>query len=271
MMPRRGGWLAAWTFLLAMQSGIAANVSRETFDGSLNGWTTTIGATSSSWQYDAGTARAVFSFQPFPVNETIELRGESGAAGGDFSGNYPAAGIDIIGFDFLAESVRPSDVILEVERDGTNVIHVPFNTNSLAALTTGVWYRLTQPISLDDRDAWTDLDNAYSTILSNVTRVSILVGRNATTAPHAFRVDNIFIAPLPHADLIATGPAGVNQQWSQLQSGTLYRVERYVSASATWSQIGVLTATGTTEAISVGAGAGDGWYRFRFESPQILP
>lgn len=135
-MRKTTKWQAAVaaTILGCACSGWAALEYVETFGGtSASEWG---GRGSASVQTNGGMLEACFEQQTMvPMPETGAMVATNTASGGAFSGNYTAAGLDEIGFRFLAADVKPSGAILRIfgrERAYVKAL-------DLSELTTGEW------------------------------------------------------------------------------------------------------------------------------------
>jgi hypothetical protein len=137
----------------------------------------------------SGSMEGGFAFQGVPSPETDAMRIDSGASGGDYSGNFYTkyAGFDlddsIFNFMFYSDTVLPSDLRFRIGNGSSTF------SRSLTAQATSVggW----QSISVDLSYAgWLGGTGAqYSNLFSGVTFIDIQIARSGEDA-HSFFVDD---------------------------------------------------------------------------------
>lgn len=222
----------------------AAALTTEPFAASLNGWTNNLDAT----QWAATNQAARVSFGPNILPQNAALESGPGASSGAFAGDRLAAGVEAIGFSFLAENVRPSVLKLELT-GGTNIFFQDLRPRMTAAGTTNNFL-----VSLAARDAarWSGSPvSEFQNTLTNITRVAIRVTTSGAGA-QAYRLDDLFLDLLPAAAaLAATSGNTTAVTLANLRTGFAYRVQTAADSSAAWTNAAQLTATSRTETITL--------------------
>ena len=216
----------------------AAHVT-EAFVASLSGWTNNLDPT--SWVAATQAVRASFGASVLP--QTASLEAGAGASGGAFVGDYHAAGIEAIGFSFLAEDAQPSVLKLELTA-GTNVFFQDLRPYMIAV---GAWNRLLVSLAEGDADRWVGAPaSELAASLTNVLRVAIRVTTSGA-GPRAFRLDDVFLDRLPFLR-----PANdTNVIADALRTGFVYRIEAADALGGAWTNVGSFAATNRTETRSV--------------------
>ena len=222
----------------------SAQPTNETFTGGSNGW---VGTTASAfgsfgaWSFTGGAARVLFSNPGFPVPESATLSNTPSATSGSFTGNYDAAGIDTIGFSFLAPQIVPVGFVILEWAGSTSLYQRGFTVTS-----TGVWYHFTASLADEDRHQWTTLlgsSNDFTAARQSVSYVTIRFSRNGLL-DHQFVVDNVFLAGRPGGASFTHDSGGLIT-WDGLVAGVGYQVQSTTNLiSASWVGVESLTATG---------------------------
>lgn len=227
--------------LIAALSAHAASITTETFSAGANGWVGTV-AISGSWSFTGGVARVVFDETGFPFPDEATLSNQAAATSGSFTGNYTAAGVELIGFRFQAATALPSDVLLSL-RGGTSVFQRSFG---LAVAQTGVWYTLAASLANAEQGGWTNHSGSmaeFSAALQDVKAVSVRIIRSGATEQH-YLVDELFLDHLPQqAGLSAQGDQ-LSLQWTALRTETIYSLEGTTNLlTAPWTPLQTFAAT----------------------------
>ncbi len=209
-----------------------AGVHTETFSGGRMGWTNV-----GSW-VTAGTNNALrgqFGSQTFPVPETGSFVATNASSGGAFTGDYGAAGIQLIGFEFMAQDVLPSSALIRWH--GASASY--FRSFLSYVTETGVWYRLAVTLSDKDAGGWVGgTEEAFQAGLTNVQWVEISITRSGTAAQRYY-MDEVFVDGLPEGTRIRFGEA----TWSPLRTNVAYAVEAAADPKGPWAEAGSFSAT----------------------------
>ncbi len=216
-------------------AALAATHVTEVFTAGLSGWTNHLDPT--PWVASTQAVRASFGASVLPQQASLEAG--AGASGGALVGDYRAAGVEAIGFSFLAEDAQPSVLKLELAA-GTNVFFQDLRPRMIAV---GAWNRFL--VSLADRDAdrWVGGSaGELAASLTNVQRVAIRVTTSGAGA-RSFRLDDVFLDRLP--SLLLTNPAVVTV--AGLRTGFVYRLEAVDALAGGWTNVLSIAATNRTE------------------------
>lgn len=244
-MNAKWPWRGCLLALLLPFPVMAARTTNESFTGGANGWTGTTGIVpfgpTGVWSFTGGVARVLFSNPGFAVPDNATLSNTPTASSSSFTGNYDAAGIDTIGFSFLAPQVVPTNFVI-IEWEGSTS---KFQRGFTVA-TTGVWHHFTASLLDEDRHKWTTLlgsSNDFAAARQSVKYVTIRFSRNGLLE-HQFVVDNVFLAGRP-GGVSLTRDSGGLITWDGLVAGVGYQVQSTTNLiSASWVEIESLTATG---------------------------
>ncbi len=186
----------------------------ETFSSGSAGWGWTGGVS-----FASGEALFAFASQPGPPTPQSASIICSNGSDGIFQGNYPEAGVRVIGFDFLSDSKAPSVLTLTLRGDGKTY------QRALAPLVVepGRWYTLAVSVKSKDRGAWVGPgdESAFAGALAAVEQVAIKVDR-ADASAQTYRVDNVYIDSLPAAASWLAGTNGPRVAWGPLRSNRVY-------------------------------------------------
>ena len=240
----------------------AAEIHLESFAADSAGWTNsgalTVGATN-------GFLLGRFAAQTIPAPGTGAFVATNGSSGGAFVGDYPAAGIQLIGFAFMAQDVLPSSAILRWHGPTSSY----FRSFAASILQTGVWYRLAFPMESRAAGRWQGGgEELFALDRADVKSVEIQVSRSGTTAQR-YGVDDVFVDVLPTGSI---GPAAsdVHLFWTALQAGTVYAVETAAQPGGPWTETARLAATDRVQEWSDpdASAASNRLYRLRFAECQ---
>lgn len=216
----------------------AASLFTETFSSSLSGWTN---AGSIAWQWNTnGYARVAFPATPI-FQESI-LAGGASASSGAFTGDYKAADVAVIGFDFYAEDSEPNVLTLFL-LSGTNSMSVAL-ANRITE--TGAVHRLA--VSLRDRASGPWLgpatDAQFDEWLASITAVRIRVTPKTNEA-EAYRLDTLFLDRAPDTIALEIDSDGLPEmEWTHLRTNWTYRIEANTNLiSGSWATLSTFSAT----------------------------
>lgn len=231
--------LLALLSLAGARSLRAAAPITEAFTADLSGWTNHLDPT--PWVASTQAVRASFGASVLPQNASLEAG--AGASGGAFVGDYHAAGIEAIGFSFLAEDAQPSVLKLELTA-GTNVFFQDLRPRMVAL---GVWNRCLVSLAAADADRWAGAPASdLATSLTNVVRVAIRVTTSGAGA-RAFRLDDVFLDRLPF--LRPTSETTVMADG--LRTGFVYGVEMADALGGAWTNVASFAATNRAETLVI--------------------
>lgn len=226
----------------------SASPYTETFDSSLNGWfmVNVLGSTA-NWQWDAGTARLVFSLYSNPGNDFTEssLTATNTASSGSFVGSYFVAGFPVVGFDIIFETAVTSLLRLDFSSGSTNMQRAILPDQG--SITTQQWYRVIIPLDSSQVQYWTfsTSSNDFDDVVDNVDKIAITIKR-PNNSSHTCRVDNIFLTSIPGATAASLPGGDIGIVWQPLRDGATYRLETAETLPATWISNTTFAATNTT-------------------------
>jgi hypothetical protein len=235
----------ALTLLLAAAPAcFGAEIYTETFTVGTKNWTN---QGSAVWTLPAGTPKATFAQQFVPLPETGTAIAGPAASAGRFVGDYRAAGIDLIGFDFLSQDVPPSDVTIRLE-GGTNVFFHSVPSSALSEV--GETVRVMVSVRSRSEGGWAGPDEAaFEEGLQDVRSVSVSISRSGLLEQDYF-FDNFFTDRLPEGVDIAFAPgSGPMAVFDYLREGHVYTVEALEDlVDGVWTNVGSLAATSRRQA-----------------------
>lgn len=218
----------------------AAQPVVESFASGANGWAGSSAFGLGTWSFTGGTARLTVSpFGPgFP--DSCVLSNTPAATSGSFTGDYNVAGIEAIGFSFMAPSVLPASSAVELEWRGSTSVY----RRAFSVMQTGVWYHFSASLQEMDKSQWTviagSLDN-FAAALQSVNRVAIRLEIRGLSVPYQLVMDDLFIAGQPGGASLS----GDGIVWDGLVAGLGYQVQSTTNLVASaWTGVESLTATG---------------------------
>lgn len=239
---------------LACSSARAASPYTETFDTDTAGWQDRdafeLTLTHST---DAGNPGGclVGTFAPQggpPVAEIDAIVATGSVSTANFVGDYPSAGINLIGLDFRADQILPSEALVRVVSGGSNSI-VFFRSFLSRIVSTGAWHTIALSLASRSLGGWAGgTDETFAEALTNIARVEIQLTRNGIVA-QSYLIDNVYVARLPEASAQAASGDGVTVTWTNLRANTAYRAEAAAAPVGSWSVLSNFTAAGTTHAV----------------------
>jgi len=217
----------------------AAQQTNESFStGVNNGWVGTLTDTG-NWRFTNGVAQLTFSPVLIPGPTAGMISNNTSAA---FTGNYEAADINLIGFNYItATGSIPSEVVLSFGGN-SNVYNATFSPSQ-----TGVWYSFSAPLTDDPADGGWILVSGYYTNFAAVRRdvkfVAITIKR-AGVSNEIHRIDNILLGRQPSAVALAVTETNAALAWIDLKTNQLYHVEATRDIlSEPWQFLESFTAT----------------------------
>ncbi len=242
----------------------AAQPAVESFSGGANGWVGTSDFGTGNWSFTGGAARVAFFDPGFGFPDLCTLSNSPGATSGSFTGNYENAGIEVIGFSFMALNGLPASSVVELEWGGSTSVY----RRGFSVTTTGVWFNFTASVQDDAQGQWTVIKGSlanFAAARQSVRHVALRMSRTLTVA-HQFVIDDLFIAGKPGGNSVSRDVVG-RIEWGGLLAGVGYQVQSTTNLLlAPWETVENLTATGvlhatiiTNESRSMEA------YRIRFE------
>jgi len=205
----------------AGQSG-AATVTSETFSAGANGWQGS-SFLEGSWTFTGGAARVRFPNSGlFPIFSSGTLSNLTTATSGSFTGDFVAAGINVVGFRFNASTELPSGVSLWIG-DGNNTYFYMFDD----VTQTNVWYTLSASLVNPEAGGWEVITGSltnFNTALLNVRFVAIRVARSGVLSQQ-FVIDDLFLGRQPNATVMMQDGEDHQTMWDGLISNVMYNVE----------------------------------------------
>ena len=227
------GW--AW----AVAGARAAVLHAEDFADGANGWISSGRLTMSATQ---GTLQGTFAAQGFPMPESGSFVATNTSSGGAFVGDYPAAGLQLVGFSFMARDVLPSAALIR----WTGPTSSFFRSFASAITQTGVWYRVAFSLRSKEAGSWIGgTAEAFGEGLTDVRSLEIQLTRTGMAAQR-YELDDVFVDALP-AGACTHATNGTQVLWSSLRPNTAYVVEAAATPDMTWEEAGAFTATNTLQ------------------------
>lgn len=215
-----------------------ASLYTESFDGS-SGWQSTPGATVNETD---GALRVSFpNIIPLPPASVMLLASNS-ASGGAFTGDFTAAGVQLIGFRFKADDAIPNSLLIEL-RSGSGAYSSPQLSGQVAQ--TGGWFHV-----------WTALGEpgwiGDASVVTGVTATTIFIRQAGSTAERYY-VDDFFTDSFPVGsgiDSEATDTYSV--AWTHLRPEWTYQVQSCADLTqGVWSNVSTLAATSSFQRIAI--------------------
>lgn len=216
----------------------AASTHTATFSSGAEGWTN-----SGSLQIAAASQalRGHFSAQGFPIPETGSLVATNTSSGGAFTGDYPDAGISLIGFSFMAEDVLPSTALLRWHGPTSSF----FRSFAADVTTTGVWYQFAFSLRSKNAGSWVGGSSSqFDDSLLDVGWLEIQLTRSGM-AVQRYYVDDVFVDGLPTGWVLST-TGGMQVLWSSLRTNVAYTVESADEPTTSWDEAGNFVAINET-------------------------
>jgi len=242
----------AWVcFVLAVifpLSAQSARITNETFAGGANGWMGTTVFGSGQWSFTGGTARIKFN-TGFAFPDSATLSNSASASSGAFTGNYDQAGINLIGFSFLAPQIVPSGFVILEWGGSTSIYQKGFTVS-----TTGVWHNFAMSLSDQAKGQWTTIQgsiNDFTAARQSVSFVTIRVTLNGVMF-HEFLIDNIFLAGQPGiSNYVFSGGSIFSMHMNELQSNLTYHVEAAPDVTGVWTFAQSFIATNRIQTVNI--------------------
>lgn len=246
----------------AVAGARAAVIQTEDFTAGAAGW---ISSGSLVMTATNGTLQGAFAAQGFPMPESGSLAATNTSSDGAFAGNYPAAGIQLVGFSFMARDVLPSAALIRWTGPSAGF----FRSFASAITQTGVWYRLAFSLRSKEAGNWIGgTAGAFGEGLAEVRSLEIQLTRTGMAAQR-YELDDVFVDALPAGACVHSNN-GTQVLWSSLRPDTAYVVEATAAPDMPWEQAGALTATNTLQVWpdSAATGMPTRAYRLRFREVQ---
>lgn len=206
-----------------------------------------------------GALRGDFAFLPSGFPETDAFRAEAGSSGGNLTGDYLASLPFIQGwaFDFLADDVLPSSVLVRFGDSDTNIF---FQAVTPHITSAGEW----QPVqvSVQDESGWSGPAGVFTSALSDVVFVDVQVTRNGTGA-QSYYLDNFRVADrLPRAMTVErVDDLSRNVTWTNLQPGRTHEVQSTAALTSDWATVDSFMPTNIVATRQLATNAPAAFYR----------
>ena len=240
MAAKRNIWIVAGT-IMAMcywPFAWAAAVYTETYSDGLAGWTN-VGSVQLTTTNHA--LRERFAAQSIPVPETGSFVATNTSSAGAFTGDYVAAGVQLIGFSFMAKEVLPSSALVRWIGPTSSY----FQSFSSYVVATGIWYKMAFSLANGAAGQWSGgAVEGYADALLDVRGLEIQVTR-AGMGAQSYYIDDVFTDALPVGSPNAAD--GKQVAWSQLRSNVVYVVESAETAVGPWEFLDDFIATGRSQ------------------------
>lgn len=195
----------------------------------------------STWSWATGAVHLAFDEIGSSTPRSSSLTAGSVASGAQFVGDYAAAGVQLIGFEFYPEDTLPDGVTITLSADGAGVV----SDVTGRASTLGDWNQIAVPVTANATSFWQSVNGGQLTnILANVQEFRIDVGVE-TAAAQGYRIRNIFLDLLPvAADIQVPSASAPEIAWDHLRTNWNYRVDASTNlVDQVWNPVGQFTAT----------------------------
>ena len=236
-------------FFTAVLTAPSAQITTEQFNAGAGGWQGSVAAGAGSWTFTGGAARVNFANTGFPVPFAGTLSNTPSASGGSFTGDFEAAGIELIGFNFFTATSLPSSVMLSIG-GATSVYQRLFYPAQ-----TGVWQTFAASLQSAESGGWINPQGPpadFEGVLQNVKYVTIQVDRDANEVARQYVIDDIFLDRLPAAGGLGVATGGLlSLRADYLRSNTTYQVQASPEVTGTWVLAQTLVATNRSQSIEV--------------------
>lgn len=192
---------------MLIQPARAAQRTTETFASDAAGWETRSSLGTGFWDWDA-TATMYLQFAPigFPFPDTAFMSASNGASGGRFVGNWTTAGVDVVGFEFIATNVLPSTVELRLTANSGAL----FAFKGFTPPPVGDRIRFAVSAETAAGGGWGGITEAdFARLRTNVQEVAIAVKRSSANDEYYY-VDNVFLDRVHRWD---GGGSGTGSLW----------------------------------------------------------
>lgn len=194
-----------------------------------------------AWSWTTGAVHLTFDEIGSSTPRSSSLTAGSVASGAQFVGDYAAAGVQLIGFEFYPEDTLPAGVTITLSADGAGVV----SDVTGRASTLGDWNQIAVPVTANATSFWQSVNGGQLTnILANVQEFRIDVGVE-TAAAQGYRIRNIFLDLLPvAADIQVPSASAPEIAWDHLRTNWNYRVDASTNlVDQVWNSVGQFTAT----------------------------
>lgn len=247
MMKTLHGWiLGAVAALFIPWPAYPAQITNESFSGGTGGWVGSGGFGGTwAWTFTGGVARVQFINPGIQFPDYAELVNT-----GAFAGDYDLAGINLVGFSFIAHNLIPGGTNVILEWGGsTSVYQMGFTVSS-----TGLWYHFSASLSDAAQGRWTLRQGSmtdFPAARQSVSHVTIRVNRNGIPE-HSFSIDDIFLANQPAVGLL--GPTSGTSTYFRADSllvNHAYEVESSPAVTGTWTVIQSFIATNAMQWVAI--------------------
>ena len=183
---------------------------------------------------------------------------------GSFTGDYVAAGLQVLGFRFRAEGAAPSTLYVELAA-GTSVYQRTFTV-----APAGEWQSCMVSLVDAESGGWTVKRGsraALATDLADVRSVAIKIGRNGAAAT-AYEIDDVFVDGLPKASGgVSMQDGDVSMTWEALQLGAPYTMQESPSLAGPWKDAQTVTPTSRLQQFRLPASGSASQAFFRLRGP----
>jgi len=230
---------------------MSAQITNESFGSGANGWidSTTFGT--GNWSFTGGVARVNFINTGIAFPDGAKLSGTASASSGAFTGNYDQAGINLVGFSFLApQIVPPTNTFVVLEWGGSTSIF----QKGFSVTATGVWHHFSVSLSDEAKGQWTTIQGSKDNFVAarqSVSFILISVSRNGILE-HEYVIDNIFLAGQPSFGALAWSTGSTfHARADDLLSNRTYDVESAPEVTGTWTMSQSFISTNTMQWINI--------------------
>lgn len=249
--------LAVIIALLVSWNVRAASLYTETFSNTNGGWRdrlvggmilTNVTSGGNPGGALQGTFPASF-IPPAPPDDAFVATGGVASGVANFIGNYDEVDAWVLGFDFNALQVLPSELSVWIFGGVNGAVNRSLNG---AVVATNSWYSFRIPLLAAGLGGWQGSVANFAAIMTNVTQVEVRITRKdnlSDTPQQSYLLDNVFLDRVPEA--FAGGSDG-SVVWLHLRTGENYRLEASADLNqSSWSLVDAFVATSSVYAVNL--------------------
>ncbi len=205
----------------------------------------------------AGAAEVTFrpTGLPVPAHSTLLT------LSGPFLGDYDAAGIQLIGFRFMAASMPANETPFTVDLiiEGNGFIF----SRSFEPADAGTWYTFSADVTSAEKGGWVNVAggmNDFASLRQNVSAVKIRLMGSSPDQANQYFVDDVYLDYLPSV-AVQDSPEGAIMEVNAARENQSYRLQvsdNLLAPGGGWrDEPGAISATGRVMRMQLPASAFD--------------
>ena len=214
-----------------------------------------------SWSYTDGVAKVRFNAASpaIAMPNTATLYPVSGSLTGD----YVAAGLEVLGLRFRSETGLPSMVWVELTAGGSVYQKI------LPVSQVGVWETFMVPLTSAEAGGWMAQDGGLENFresLRDVKSVVLKVRRSGVTVAEHL-VDDLFADQPPQVAGGSSAGGQMTLAWDAMQVGAPYMMQESATLNGPWTDAGAVTPTSRLHQVQIPADPSEPQLFFRLRGP----